>query len=230
MTWVKICGITNLEDALTAVDAGADALGFVFHEKSPRKVEPEMVRQILAKLPATVGKIGVFAGDRSDHVQGIAMGAKLTGIQLHVDTSSHGGDGLFDWASTMPVEMFVALQARQFLDDQGRFEGIVMSTKDHRMEKVRAVFLDSGTAERPGGTGLAFDWIKATPLADAIKQAGFNLVVAGGLTPSNVAEAMHVLEPWGVDVSSGVEARPGKKDPNKVRAFVAAVRQEDAKH
>lgn len=230
MTWVKICGITNLEDALTAVDAGADALGFVFYEESPRNVMPETVGGIVATLPTAVEKVGVFAGELGDRIHGIAARAKLTGVQLHADCSRSGSDALFSQASAKSVQLFMALQVRRFLDDRGRFDSLALSTRDHRMKNVRALLLDSGTMERPGGTGLTFDWKKARPLADAIRQAGFNLIVAGGLTPSNVSEAMHVLEPWGVDVSSGVEASPGKKDSEKVRAFVAAVRQEDAKH
>jgi phosphoribosylanthranilate isomerase len=85
-------------------------------------------------------------------------------------------------------------------------------------------FLDSGNGQKPGGTGQPFDWRKATPIAEGMRQGGLKLIVAGGLNPGNVAEAIHILKPWGVDVSSGVEARPGKKDPEKVRAFIQAVR------
>jgi len=88
-------------------------------------------------------------------------------------------------------------------------------------------FLDSSSLQKPGGTGRVFDWEKAVWVADGMQERGFRLVVAGGLNPTNVAEAMRILKPWGVDVSSGVEARPGKKDPEKVRAFIAAVRQAD---
>ena len=230
MTWVKICGITNLEDALTAVDAGADALGFVFYERSPRYVDPETAREIVAKLPVNIEKVGVFAGNRTRDPQGIAEHVRLTGIQLHVDSSSPSGDALFSSGPRASLKLYIALQARQFFDEAGRFDSFAISANGGRRASIGAVFLDSGTAQQPGGTGLALDWKKALPLSDVIKRAGFRLVIAGGLNPSNVAEPMHILRPFGVDVSSGVESSPGKKDPDKVRAFIAAVRHEDGRN
>jgi len=224
MTWVKICGITNLEDALEVVDAGADALGFVFYEKSPRNIDPEAARGIVSKLPRKVERVGVFVSGCDDHIPNIIEQVGLTGIQLHLDMSL-SGDHMPPGLKSSDIKQYLALPVRYFFDKRGRFDSFTMSRHDETTKWASAFFLDSGTSQVPGGTGRTFDWRKAVPIAEAIKRSGSNLVVAGGLTPDNVGEAIRILEPWGVDVSSGVEAKPGKKDPGKVRDFVAAVRQ-----
>ncbi len=219
MTWVKICGITNVHDALTAVDAGADALGFVFYEKSPRHVTQEAVREIVRQLPAKIEKVGVFVDESFALMEEIAQEVGLTGIQSHVN-----------WARLQQVEhnlivsktaKYIVLRAND-LTDAGCLPKNFAGSQGTE-NSVQAIFLDAGTETRPGGTGKAFDWTSAMPTARAL-QRDFRIVVAGGLTPTNVPEAMRILKPWGVDVSTGVEARPGKKDPEKVRAFIAAVR------
>jgi len=226
MTWVKICGITNLEDALTAVEAGADALGFVFYEKSPRKVDPDRVHEIVEALPADVEKVGVFVNEASDHMVDVAQKLGLTSIQVHSGTSPLGDKKPEEMRSSERFRNYIALPVRQFFDDEGRFDSFAVSVRNDKPDKgVSAIFLDSGTRAQMGGTGHTFNWESAAPVAEAIKRAGLNLVVAGGLTPTNVTEAIRILKPWGVDVSSGVESKPGKKDPDKVRAFVNAVRQ-----
>jgi len=112
-------------------------------------------------------------------------------------------------------------------DSYGKFHVAIFS-RDHPSEKwLNAIFLDSGTSQQPGGTGIAFDWLKSAPIAETIRRSGFDLVVAGGLKSGNVGEAIRILNPWGVDVVSGVESMPGKKDPEKVRAFISAVQQAD---
>jgi phosphoribosylanthranilate isomerase len=225
MTWIKICGTTNLEDALTAVDAGADALGFVFYEKSPRSITPEAAKAIIAKLPARIQKVGVFVDRPFEFTEKIAESAGLSAIQLHPDLSKQN--------AMMPpalshLKRYLALPARHFLDDKGTFESFAMSRRNEESDKgFDAVFLDSGTPQQPGGTGKSFDWHEGNYIADVIRNAGFKLVVAGGLTPDNVTEAIRILKPWGVDVVSGVEASPGKKDPEKVRAFIKAVRKSE---
>ena len=225
MTWVKICGITNLEDALTAVEAGADALGFVFYEKSPRKVAPEVVGEIAARLPVQLEKVGVFVHESFEHMESVAMKVGLTAIQLHVETPPTGSKKP-QMKPAEKIKRYIALPVRHFFDKEGRFDSFAMSVREDEADKwVSAFFLDSSTPEQMGGTGRAFDWQAAVPVAEVIQRAGFSLVVAGGLTPTNVSEAILVLKPWGVDVSSGVESKPGKKDPEKVRAFVSAVRQ-----
>lgn len=232
MTWVKICGITNLEDALKAVDAGADALGFVFHEKSPRNVDPGEARRIVAKLPARVEKVGVFVDQPAQEVSEIVERSRLTAVQLYQKERAEAlGDCLTHVSSTgrgRPKIIFV-VPGGQFADAGGvHLKNGVWWIQKGFSTILFALLVDCTSVEQPGGTGRQFDWIKARGVI-----RGMNLVrptiVAGGLTPSNVATAMALLAPWGVDVSSGVEARPGKKDPDKVRDFIAAVRQQDAK-
>jgi len=232
MTWVKICGITNLEDALVAVDAGADAVGFVFYEKSPRKVEATTVRAIVEKVPKAVEKVGVFVGN--DDWLDIVWAAGLDAVQ-QVIIMNGAGRGLERatgvGALPQPLRVYTSLPIADLLEEDERIQGLAADFA--RMRKSAAMpdgvfdtfFLDAGTLQQPGGTGNAFDWRKAVPIAEGMRQGGLKLVVAGGLNPDNVAEAIEVLKPWGVDVSSGVEARPGKKDPDKVRAFVQAVRR-----
>ncbi|MGC2193066.1 MAG: phosphoribosylanthranilate isomerase [Terriglobales bacterium] len=222
MTWVKICGITNLEDALTAVEAGADALGFVFHRQSPRYVSPDVVKEIVARLPPAPDKVGVFVGDspaETAEKKRIVHQAGLTAIQVHSFSPSSSLRTLND-LSSVATKLFVVWPAPRVF--HGRFGGL--SWGSDVQDKVSAIFLDSGTPKKPGGTGKTFDWAKAAPVLSAIN-GNLKFVIAGGLTPDNVGEAIRTLKPFGVDVSSGVEARPGKKDPDKVRAFIEAVRR-----
>src|SRR5256885_6736735 len=216
MTWIKICGITNLEDALAAADAGANAVGFVFYKQSARNIAPEKVREIVAQLPAEVEKVGVFVDESPERIAAVAERAELSALQLHVG-SSFGGHGQQGWCFGIR-KVYLALPAAVFLDAGTRWVG-----SNQRSPAISAIFLDSGTSEQPGGTGKAFDWQKAALLVEAMTKTA-NVVIAGGLNPANVAEAIRILKPWGVDVASGVEATPGKKDPKKVRAFIAAVR------
>jgi phosphoribosylanthranilate isomerase len=226
MTWVKICGITNREDAMTAVDAGADALGFVFYEKSPRNVDPETVHTIVQELPTEIEKVGVFVSQPLEHMESVAEQVGLTAIQVHIEMSLLGEEKSQRMRLSKKLVEHIALPVRHFLDEEGRFDSFALSVRTNESDdRIGAIFLDSGTREQPGGTGLAFNWDKAVPIAEVIGQAGFDLVIAGGLNPTNVMEAIHILKPWGVDVTSGVESKPGKKDPGKVRAFVTAVRQ-----
>jgi phosphoribosylanthranilate isomerase len=207
MTWVKICGITNLEDALTAVESGADALGFVFYPKSKRKVDEAAVQRIIVELPHYVEKIGVFVEESASVMEQVADATGLTGIQLHL-TAIRDSMKLTTRINYVALSATVAEQLGALANDAA----------------IKAVFIDSGTATDPGGTGKVFDWQKARAALAPLRER-FKLVVAGGLTPSNVAEAIRILEPWGVDVSSGVESSPGKKDPAKIMAFIQAVRQ-----
>lgn len=232
MTWVKICGITNLEDALIAVEAGADALGFVFYEKSPRKMEAAQVREIVSALPEGLEKVGVFVMKRPEELAVIAEEAGLSAWQSHIDLNGtplqellkDGGFLVLPKAdATSGKKMYVSLPANVLLDD-GRYRG--MGWAKGADTTLSGLFIDSGRAAMPGGTGRTFDW-RQLQLAIEPLSMHFKVVIAGGLTPVNVAEAMAILRPWGVDVSSGVEASPGKKDPDKVRAFIKAVREYD---
>jgi phosphoribosylanthranilate isomerase len=220
MTWIKICGITNLEDALAAADAGADALGFVFYKQSPRNIDPEKAREIVAQLPPEVEKVGVFVGDQSpQQILEVAERAELTALQLHVGFPFASGDKAgFDCGDR---KVYLALPADLFLE-----AGAEWKSANQPSSAISAILLDSGTSQQPGGTGKSFDWQKAALLVEAMTRTT-NVVVAGGLNPVNVAEAIRILQPWGVDVASGVEAAPGKKDLQQLQAFIAAVRRAD---
>jgi phosphoribosylanthranilate isomerase len=218
MTWIKICGMTNLEDALVAVEAGADAVGFVFYEKSPRCVSVETAREICARLPEGVEKVGVFVGV-TPAVADVSTKAGLTVAQVY----AHGQPPITDeYLMELPCPIIPAIS----LGAVGENELCGFHVSDAVRQRVLATLIDSGNREQPGGTGKNFDWRSMAGLAHG---AGMNLVVAGGLRPENVGQAIDILKPWGVDVASGVEARPGKKDPEKVRAFVRAVREMDSR-
>jgi phosphoribosylanthranilate isomerase len=230
MTWVKICGMTNLEDALTAVEAGADALGFVFYEKSPRNITVEAARAIVEKLPEGVEKVGVFVGETAETVRKLAEKAALTVAQIYPDFRnplSIPDDRFLEGASSRVIVALPANKLREESDNPDVITGFRVSNGFR--DRIVAVLLDSGASERPGGTGERFDWQSVVPMTDLMGRIGLRLIVAGGLTPESVGDAMRELTPWGVDVASGVEARPGKKDPDKVRAFVRAVREMDRK-
>jgi phosphoribosylanthranilate isomerase len=229
MTWIKICGMTNLEDALTAVDAGADAVGFVFYEKSPRNISVEAAREIVRELPESVEKVGVFVGETPETVFEISEKAGLTIAQAYpnfCNPLSIPDDRFLEKAS---FRVIIALPASQLQQEESENPDVIAGFRASSKfrESVVAVLLDSGTSNRPGGTGKKFDWQSATPMTDLMSHIGLRLIVAGGLTTGSVRDSMRALNPWGVDVVSGVEANPGKKDPEKVRAFVRTVRDAD---
>jgi phosphoribosylanthranilate isomerase len=245
MTWVKICGITNLEDAQVAVDAGADAVGFVFYEKSPRCVTVETAREIVEKLPENVEKIGVFVSEHENPIEAL-LRARLTGTQLYVTAEGVAGSKAspkaigasllplqWRYMIAMPMRLIDAKAIRQlgrgYVEVGNAVTGELQQIPLPPEFPVPTIVLDSGSVRLPGGTGETFDWDQAAPLSSEMRQNGVRMVVAGGLTPENVGEAIEILHPWGVDVASGVEAQPGKKDPEKVRAFVRAVREHDRK-
>lgn len=219
MTWVKICGMTNQGDALVAVDAGADAVGFVFYEKSPRNVSVETAREICAKLPKKVEKVGVFVGGSCEGIAKIMSQSELTIAQIYPQESLALTSEFF---KDFPFRLIPAISAGSI----GQHEIGGFYLENDAREKVVAALIDSGNADSPGGTGQMFDWRIMSGLGDG---SGLNLVLAGGLNVENVGIAIETLRPWGVDVASGVEASPGKKDPEKVRAFVRAVREYDRK-
>lgn len=232
MTWVKICGITSREDALVAVEAGADALGFVFYGKSPRNVDPEVVARIADELPASVERVGVIVPHSMDDITFVARSAQLTALQLHLslmaplmaDSGDLYAQGMQAFAPAS--KLFLALPAAPFIERKSSPDFAALRGSGLPKGVFDTVFLDSGTPVQPGGTGRPFDWKAAAPLvAEMSRQV--SVVLAGGLTAENVTGALGLLHPWGVDVSSGVEASPGKKDPAKVRAFITAVRAAD---
>jgi phosphoribosylanthranilate isomerase len=219
MTWVKICGITNLEDALIATDAGAAALGFIFYDKSPRRVDVAAAKQILRQLPKTLDKFGVFVNEDDVSICQVADDVGLTGVQLHGDNLE---SLLADRIKARRPELKIVIGVPMLEASPAAVAAKI------RPEIVHAFLLDAATSSKHGGTGKTFDW-QATQLStDAIAKLG-RVIIAGGLIPNNVADAIRILEPWGVDVASGVEAAPGKKDPHKVRAFIAATKKSEKK-
>lgn len=218
MTWIKICGTTNLEDALTAVEAGADALGFVFYEKSPRKVDLESAREIVKNLPPNIERVGVFVNEPVEKILSTVAQAGLTAAQLH-GAESRKPEFIEALKINRDLKLFLVLSAAE-IGDESNVNGET---------GISAVFFDSGTPQLPGGTGKTFDWKTAAPVIKTIREK-VKVVVAGGLNSTNVADAIRILKPWGVDVVSGVEAMPGKKDPLKVRSFINAVRNIEEKN
>jgi phosphoribosylanthranilate isomerase len=217
MTWIKICGTTNLEDARVAVDAGADAIGFVFVRQSPRWIEHEAVAGIIAELPEKIEKVGVFANELPSKVREVVKHAGLTAVQLHGDESLDYAQALF-LDKTRP-RVYRALSMRTVFSVTSG--AAFLNPRSQAL--FDAVLVDSGSPTRQGGTGLTFDWVRAQPFISGLRKK-HKVIVAGGLTPDNVARALEMFKPWGVDVASGVEASPGKKDQQKVRDFIKAVR------
>src|SRR5580698_8431079 len=211
--WVKICGNTSLEDALLAAEAGADAVGFVF-APSPRRVMRDQIAAIVPGLPANLEKVGVFVDATLEEIEATVSACGLTGVQVHAEAGSRiPGDLRKRFGAGLRI-----LRVVHFGDSAAQ-----LTTTIAMEPSVDAILVDSRTASAVGGTGVAFDWGKAreTIFND---QGRTRLVVAGGLSPANVEQAVKTLRPWGVDVVSGVEAAPGRKDPTKVREFVTRAR------
>ncbi len=202
---IKICGITNQIDGLHAIDSGADALGFVFYKKSPRHVSPKVVKAIVANLPPFVLPIGVFVNEEAQVVRDIMDECGLALAQIH-------GDETADYCESLgrPVIRGIRLRDRNTFMAMAEYKG---------RARVRGFVLDAFSENAYGGTGKTADWSLAKEAAQS-----FSFLLAGGLTPDNVQEAIQKVQPYGVDVSSGVEARPGKKDPAKIQAFIQAAK------
>jgi phosphoribosylanthranilate isomerase len=209
--WIKICGNTNLEDAQLAVAAGADAVGFVLAE-SPRRVSAAEVSAIAPRLPDAIEKYGVFVDASFEEIVRAIQESGLTGVQLHVSRDPKLALSLREHFGPL-LRILQVIHYAQDLESRLNFM---------RQENlIDAVLIDSRTATAVGGTGFRFDWQAAS---DSFLHSRLRLIAAGGLRPENVAEAIHTLQPWGVDVSSGVESAPGRKDPASVKAFVAAAK------
>ena len=198
MVRAKICGITNREDARWAVDHGADALGFIFYEKSPRYIAPEKAAEIAFELPPFATPVGVFVNAAARHIDVAVKLAGLRAIQLHGDEPPEACLG-------HDVPVIRALRVGSDFDAQ--------TLQAHL---VNTFLLDTEKAGTYGGTGETFDWAKAREA----KVYG-RIILSGGLNPNNVREAIERVAPYAVDASSGVEAEPGKKDRKKVRDFLA---------
>ncbi len=205
-TRIKICGITNLDDALFALDAGADALGFVFYSASPRRIDPESVREIVRHLPPFTKIVGVFVDEKIETVREIAKYCYLDLCQLHGNESPE----FCEWCERRVIKAF-RVKDNSFLTEMKRYA-------------VAGFLLDAYHPDRYGGTGEAADWVLAK---EGARQG--TVVLAGGLTPENVGAAIAQVRPYAVDVSSGVEREPGQKDREKVRRFIASVNEMDAR-
>lgn len=204
-TKVKICGITSAEDAAVAVEAGADALGFVFYRKSPRYIEPLLAKQIIMSLPPLVTPVGVFVNEEQQMVRNLMDDCGLALAQLHGNESAAYCQEL-----GRPVLKALRVKDRSSFLALAEFQG---------RAGVRGFVLDAFSDQAYGGTGQVIDWQLAAEVAKAA-----HILLAGGLTPDNVEKAIQSVQPYGVDVSSGVEREPGKKDHEKVRTFIRAVR------
>ena len=213
--WVKICANTNLPDALAALDAGADALGFVFCE-SKRQVTPAKVKDIISSLPKTAERIGVFVNTPSQEVWKIARDCGLTGVQLQGEETPQDVKDLLRMAEGTPLKIIKTFSANAPYEISNAASAVMD-------EHVDAFLVDSGNAAGRGGTGQVFDWLRASDFVIRLKQRA-RVIVAGGLNPDNVASAIRLFQPYGVDVATGVEKEIGKKDVEKVKAFIHAAR------
>jgi phosphoribosylanthranilate isomerase len=212
--WIKICGNTTLADAQLAAEAGADAVGFVF-APSPRQVTPEQVAPIVSKLPPALEKVGVFVNATLQEITSVVEACALTGIQLH-----------FDAPRDLPLRLRLRFGPRMLIHRVVYIDGggALAAFSPESESSVDAVLIDSHTTYAAGGTGVTFDWAEASKTVFQNPAMKRRLIAAGGLNPINVSKAIATLRPWGVDVVSGVETLPGRKDPAKVRAFVANAR------
>lgn len=216
MVHVKICGITNIDDAHAAAEAGADMLGFIFYPPSPRYVTPERAREIILKvkrLTLNVKTAGVFVDEPLSVVRGTMEKAGLDFAQLH-------GQETPDMVRALGKRAYKALQARDTDTAHALMENYRAAVGDvvHR-SNTPAFIADAPPAQLPGGNGITADWSVAHEIARA-----FPILLAGGLNVENVRDAISQVQPWGVDVSSGVERAPGLKDHRKVKDFIEQVK------
>ena len=204
MTEIKICGITNIEDALCAADCGVDALGFNFHEPSPRYVTPERAREIISALPADIVRVGIFVNREAGEVKRTAEGCGMDLIQLHGDESP-------EYCRQFPAERIIKAVSPRTPEELPALDAY----------DVRAFLMDSREPGRYGGTGKQTDWNLAAMLGRKRP-----LILAGGLREENIAEALSAVAPQAVDINSGIERTPGVKDHGRMRRIVAIIRRE----
>lgn len=227
--WIKLCANTTLADAQLAADACADAVGFVF-APSPRRVDSAQVAAIVPHLPADITQIGVFQTRDFDEIAATLRATGLHGIQLHGNSAAPDLALIDRLRSTFGDRQFLiqtlhwpahSETARNPAQIEQDLRTAIRALRAHGA--IDAILLDAKTATASGGTGQSFDWKRAHQLL-AAESGKLRIILAGGLRPENVAEAIRTLRPWGVDVASGVEKSPGQKDPARVAAFVTAAR------
>jgi|HubBroStandDraft_6_1064221.scaffolds.fasta_scaffold04689_6 phosphoribosylanthranilate isomerase len=215
VVWIKICATTNLDDALASLDAGANALGFIL-TASPRQITPETAAEIIAALPPSVEKIGVVVNETPEALAKLANDIGLSGLQLHGDEPPNQ---LPEYRRALGLRKIIkTLQARELVADPSKLDAYLAAR-----DSIDGILLDSGSPTARGGTAIPFDWNAVLPIIERIKQT-VPVIIAGGLNSTNVADAIRLFDPCGVDVVSGVELSPGKKDPAKLRAFITAAR------
>ncbi len=205
-TRIKICGITNIEDAKTAASVGADALGFVFYSDSPRCVSVDTVQQIIQSLPAFVNKVGLFVDAEIEAVNAVINQAALDYIQFH-------GEEDESYCASFSRPYIKAIRVKPELD---------LIAQINRYKSASAILLDAWHPKIAGGTGESFDWDLLNRLPEETNQA---IILAGGLNQDNVFAAVQKVKPYAVDVSSGVEEKPGKKSAEKMRNFIDQVKR-----
>jgi phosphoribosylanthranilate isomerase len=201
MVRVKICGITNAEDASRAADLGADALGFIFFKGSQRFIDPRDARSIISALPPFISAVGVFVNQGLPEIIEAVAVSGIDTVQLH-------GDETPEFSAMLPYKLIKAV----------RVKGTV-NTAEVELYPVRAILFDKHADELYGGTGKSFDWGVLRDIKLSKK-----LILSGGLTPENVSAAIEIVKPYGVDVSTGVEDSPGRKNHTKMRKFIEAVK------
>ena len=204
MTRVKVCGITNSEDALRAVELGADALGFIFYKGSRRYIDPRDASEIISVLPPFVSAVGVFVNQGIDEINEAAEMSGIDTVQLHGDESP-------EFCAVLPYKVIKAVRVKDGVD-----------IDEVELYPVRAILFDKHSDELYGGTGSSFDW----GVLNGIKISK-KVILSGGLTPDNVSRAIKLVRPYGVDVSTGVEDSPGRKNHIKMRKFIEAVKNGD---
>jgi phosphoribosylanthranilate isomerase len=207
MTEIKICGITNLEDASFAAECGADALGLIFYSRSPRYVAPERAKKIIEKLPDRIAKVGVFVNQELQEVKKTVEFCGIDLVQLHGDESP-------EYCRQFPSSLLIKAFSPRRESDLRRL----------RNYPVRAVVVDTYDPLRYGGTGKRSKW----RLAVKVKET-HSLILAGGLNTGNIREAIDIVAPHAVDINSGVESSPGRKDHKKVRAIIEVLRSTEGK-
>jgi phosphoribosylanthranilate isomerase len=202
MTRVKVCGITTVGDALRAADQGADALGFIFYPKSPRYIPPPEAAEIIGGLPPFVASVGVFVDCPSGEIDSIAAACSLTAVQLH-------GSETPEFCDRFPMKVIKGFRVRD-------------ARLPPEIDRYRtdAILLDAFVEGSPGGTGKTFSW----QIAREAKKFG-RVILAGGLNCENVRNAIETVQPYAVDVSSGIETAPGKKDPVRLAEFLKTVKE-----
>lgn len=217
--WIKICGITSLEDGKMAVAAGANAVGFVFAE-SPRRMAPDAAYNIVVKLPKSVEKIGVFVDSDFERVLSAIQVARLTGVQLHGENSSELAQKIRERADKVALKLHV-VRVLHYGHNAQDLESTLRASRGNGTSD--SLLVDTAVEGRHGGTGIPFDWRAASHIFRE-HSSHLRIIVAGGLNPDNVGNAVRTLRPWGVDVSSGVEASPGRKDLARVAQFIRKAR------